>query len=59
MKKHFVAWIVAGIIVGGLLSYVAAQQATQRLSVLRGQLNGWYEGLKKLADVKDNRSQHY
>jgi Cu-Zn family superoxide dismutase len=26
MKKHFIAWIVAGIIVGGLLSYVAAQQ---------------------------------
>ena len=25
MKKHFIAWIVAGIIVGGLLSYVAAQ----------------------------------
>jgi Cu-Zn family superoxide dismutase len=25
MKQHFIAWIVAGIIVGGLLSYVAAQ----------------------------------
>ena len=25
MKKHFIAWIVAGIIIGGLLSYVAAQ----------------------------------
>jgi Cu-Zn family superoxide dismutase len=25
MKRHFIAWIVAGIIVGGLLSYVAAQ----------------------------------
>ena len=25
MKKHFIAWIVAGILVGGLLSYVAAQ----------------------------------
>ena len=25
MKKHFIAWIVAGIIVGGLLSYAAAQ----------------------------------
>ena len=25
MKKHFITWIVAGIIIGGLLSYVAAQ----------------------------------
>ena len=25
MKKHFIAWIVAGIIIGGLLSYGAAQ----------------------------------
>ena len=25
LKKHFIAWIVAGVIVGGLLSYVAAQ----------------------------------
>ena len=25
MKKHFVTWIVAGIIIGGLLSFVAAQ----------------------------------
>lgn len=27
MRKHFIAWIVAGIIVGGLLSFVAAQPA--------------------------------
>jgi superoxide dismutase, Cu-Zn family len=25
MKKHFIAWIVAGAVIGGLLSYVAAQ----------------------------------
>ena len=25
MRKHFIAWIVAGIIIGGLLSFVAAQ----------------------------------
>jgi Cu-Zn family superoxide dismutase len=25
MKNHFIAWIVAGIIIGGLLSFVAAQ----------------------------------
>lgn len=28
MKKHFIAWIVAGIIIGGLLSFVAAQHGT-------------------------------
>lgn len=27
MKKHFIAWIIAGIIVGSLLSYVAAQHS--------------------------------
>ena len=27
MRKHFIAWIIAGIIVGGLLSFVAAQPA--------------------------------
>jgi len=35
------------------------QQANQRLSTLRSGLNGWYEGLKKLADIKDNRSTLY
>lgn len=30
MKKHFIAWIICGIIVGGLLSYVAAQQPEQQ-----------------------------
>ena len=25
MRKHFIAWITAGVIIGGLLSYVAAQ----------------------------------
>jgi len=25
VRKHFIAWIVAGIIIGGLLSFVAAQ----------------------------------
>ena len=27
MRKHFIAWIAAGIIVGGLLSYAAAQHS--------------------------------
>ena len=27
LKKHFIAWIAAGVIIGGLLSYVAAQHA--------------------------------
>jgi superoxide dismutase, Cu-Zn family len=26
MRKHFIAWLAAGIIVGGLLSYAVAQQ---------------------------------
>src|SRR5215213_11973704 len=29
MRKRFIAWIVAGIIIGGLLSYVAAQHPGQ------------------------------
>src|SRR5215211_2380980 len=29
MRKRFIAWIVAGIIIGGLLSYVAAQHSGQ------------------------------
>ena len=27
MRKHFIAWIIAGIIIGGLLSYVSAQHS--------------------------------
>ena len=27
MRKHFIAWIICGIIVGGLLSFVAAQHS--------------------------------
>jgi Cu-Zn family superoxide dismutase len=27
MRKHFIAWIMAGIIVGGLLSFVSAQHS--------------------------------
>lgn len=29
MRKHFIAWITIGIIVGGLLSFVGAQQHTE------------------------------
>lgn len=36
---------------------VAAQQATSRLSAIRSQTNNWYEGLKKLSTIKDNRSK--
>lgn len=38
---------------------VAAQQTTSRIATLRNQTNTWYEGLKKLADVKDKRSTHF
>ena len=30
MRKHFIAWIISAIIVGGLLSYVAAQSQEQK-----------------------------
>ena len=30
MRKHFIAWLISAIIVGGLLSYVAAQQSQQQ-----------------------------
>lgn len=30
MRKHFIAWIISGIIVGGLLSFVAAQQSQEQ-----------------------------
>jgi len=38
---------------------VVAQQAKQKESTIRSQLGNWYDGLKKQADVKDNRSKHY
>ena len=42
MKKHFIAWIVAGIIVGGLLSFVAAQHSghTVELKNAKGETVG-------------------
>ncbi|MEO6406180.1 MAG: peptidylprolyl isomerase [Ferruginibacter sp.] len=36
-----------------------AQKATARVGALRSQLNNWYEGLKKQATIKDNRSKFY
>jgi peptidyl-prolyl cis-trans isomerase D len=36
---------------------MAAQQASSRLAALRSQTNNWYEGLKKISDIKDNRSK--
>jgi peptidyl-prolyl cis-trans isomerase D len=35
------------------------QMAAQKLGTLRGQTNSWYDGLKKLADIEDNRSNLY
>ncbi len=35
------------------------KQSTTRINALRGQINSWYEGLKKLADIKDSRSKYY
>ncbi len=36
-----------------------AQQATSRISALRSQTNNWYEGLRKQATIKDNRSKMF
>jgi hypothetical protein len=38
---------------------IALQQKNQKLSTLKSQINNWYEGLKKLADIEDNRSKLY
>ena len=37
MRKHFIAWIVAGIIVGGLLSFVAAQHSGHTVELKNAQ----------------------
>jgi Cu-Zn family superoxide dismutase len=36
MKKQFIAWITAGIIVGGLLSYVSAQHTGHTVELKNG-----------------------
>lgn len=38
---------------------LAGQQAESKLASLRNQTNTWYEGLKKIADIKDKRSTHF
>ena len=38
---------------------VLAQQSSEKLNSIRSQSNGWYEGLKKQADVVDSRSKHF
>ena len=38
---------------------VIAQQTTEKTGRIRSQTNGWYEGLKKQADIVDNRSKHF
>lgn len=37
----------------------AATQATSRKAALRNQLNSWFEGLKKPADIEDSRSKYF
>ena len=36
MKKHFIAWIIACILVGGLLSFVAAQHSRHEVELKNG-----------------------
>ncbi|MFT3979173.1 MAG: peptidylprolyl isomerase [Ferruginibacter sp.] len=38
---------------------VQAQQQTSKLNALRSQTNNWFEGLRKQADIKDNRSKFF
>lgn len=38
---------------------VAAQVAVSKLGAIRSQTNNWFEGLKKQADIKDNRSKFF
>ncbi|MEO6583257.1 MAG: peptidylprolyl isomerase [Ferruginibacter sp.] len=38
---------------------MAAQKQSAKISAMRNQTNSWYEGLKKLADIKDKRSTHF
>lgn len=35
------------------------QRQASRLGSIRNETNDWYEGLRKLADIKDKRSDHY
>jgi Cu-Zn family superoxide dismutase len=37
MKRHFVAWIIAGIVIGGLLSLAAAQHKGHTVELKNGQ----------------------
>ena len=37
LRKHFIAWVVAGLIIGGLLSYVAAQHTGHTVELKNGQ----------------------
>ena len=36
IRKHFIAWIVAGVLIGGLLSYVAAQHTGHTVELKNG-----------------------
>jgi len=35
------------------------QQATTKLNTMRGQVGNWYEGLKSIANIKDERSRFF
>lgn len=37
----------------------AVKQINNKVAALRTAVGSWYEGLKKLADIKDKRSDHY
>ncbi len=41
------------------LPEMEAQRQSSRLGSMRSETNDWYEGLRKLASIKDKRSTHY
>ena len=61
MRKHFIAWIVAGIIVGGLISFVAAQHSGHTVELKNGKgesvgtatLSAAGKGVKIKLDLKN------
>ncbi|MBS1927721.1 MAG: peptidylprolyl isomerase [Chitinophagaceae bacterium] len=38
---------------------VLKKQAISKLNMMRGQVGNWYEGLKNMAEIKDNRSKFF
>jgi Cu-Zn family superoxide dismutase len=53
IRKHFIAWIVAGVIIGGLLSYVAAQHTGHTVELKNGSGESVGTGVRIKLDLKN------